>query len=349
MRPLPPSATAAPARPPRRRVPLVLAALLAVVAASCGTDSPDPATRLSAAVDATFDGAFAYTLTLDADRAALDALGDAAGGAAGFLAGFGLAGVKDAEGNLSVDLALTEDGDPLFRLLSFGDDAFYLNLGLDEFLGLAGAGEFDPRDELAPALDALGLGPEVTTAVLDLVDGDWVGVEGELDAERIRELLGADTVGGSDDEAEEATGELLGEDLAAFVDRFVTVDEATEVDDDAERFDVRFELRAFLRATSELSARLGGAEQADALADLEADLEDLPEAIPGSATVVDDHVTELSFEVSEDEAAGSVRVVLALSDFDDVAALEPPEGATVLSDEQFTDAVERLTALTGGR
>lgn len=335
--------------PLRRRGlhPLIaLLAALALVSGACGTASPDPETRLSSAVDDTFDGAFGYRLAIDADRNALDALGEGAAQTAGFLAGFAISGVKDEAGALSVEVALGEGGTPLMSLRSFGDEAFYLNVGINDFLGMAGAGQFDPRDELAPALDALGFGPEIKTAVLDLLDGNWVGVEGELDAERIRTLLGADTSDTSEEDVEEATKDALGEDIGEFVERFVTVVETTDTDD-GERFDVEFQVREFLRATSELSRRVS-AEGTDGLEDLEADLQDLPETIPGTILVDDGKVTEMRFEVSGDDADGSVLVVLSLSDFDAVDDVERPEGATVLTDEQFTEAIAKLVGLTGG-
>lgn len=337
--------------PTRARVlrPLTaLFAVLAVVASACGSSSPDPQTRLSAAFEDTFDGAYTYAFAVEADRAALDSLGDDAGQAAAFLGTFGISGTVDGEDGVSLQLALGA-GSPLLEVRSFGEEAFYLNLGLNDFLSLAGAGAFDPRDELAPALDALGFDDEVKTAVLAVLDGEWVGVEGQLDMERIQGLLGAEEAAADDEEIRSAAEELFGDGIGGFFERFVTVAEAEELEDDTERFDVQLQVRELVRAISELNARVG-AEDAPGLDDIEADLQDLPETVPGTIIVADDHVTEIRFDlasVGEEAFDGSILLTVTLDDFDDVEPLVAPEGATVLTDEQFTDAIEKLVGLTG--
>lgn len=335
---------------PRTRPSTLLLVALALVASACGTSSPDPDTRLSAAVENTFDGAFTYTLSVDADRAALDGLGEGAGDAATFLQTFGFSGVVDGEDGVSFGIDLGGES-PLFEVRTFGEEAFYLNLGINDLLSLAGAGAFDPRDELAPALDALGFEDEVKAAVLDALDGKWVGVEGELDLSRLQALMGQEGEQVDEGEASEAAEELFGDDIPDFFDRFVTVVETVE-EDDTERFEVALELRELLRAAGELNQRVGA--DAAPLEDLEADLQDLPETVPGTVVVVEDHVTEIRFDVAETarEAGttveGSILVQVLLADFDDVAPLTKPEGATVLTDEQFTDALAKLIGLTGG-
>lgn len=335
----------------RLRPTALLLAVLAVVAAACGTASPDPDTRLAAAVENTFDGAFTYTLSVDADRAALEGLGEGAGDAATFLQTFGFSGVVDGEDAVSFAVDLGGDT-PLFELRTFGDEAFYVNVGLNDFLSLAGAGAFDPRDELAPALDALGFEAEVKGAVLDALDGKWVGVEGELDVARLQALMGGEEAQVDEGEASEAAEELLGEDIPDFFDRYVTVVETVE-EDDTERFDVVLQLRELLRAAGELDQRVSS-EDSTTLEDLEADLQDLPETVPGTITVVDDHVTSVRFDVADTareagaEVEGSILVEVLMADFDDVEPLAKPEGATVLTDEQFTDAIAKLIGLTGG-
>jgi hypothetical protein len=325
---------------------IALIAALAMLAGACGSDPADPQARLTSAFEETFDGAFAYDFSIDADRAALDTLGEGAGDAASFLGTFGFSGVVDDDDAVSFALGLG-GGAQLIELRSFGDEAFYVNLGLNELLSLAGAGAFDPRDELAPALDALGFDAEVKAAVLDALDGKWVGVEGALDVERLRSLFGADPDTVDEDEIQAATDELFGEGLPGFFERFVTVEDAAETDDGAERFDVALQLRQLLRAAGELNSRVGTTTAPD-LDDLEADLADLPEQVPGTVVVVDDHVTEIRFDVAGTaETDGSVLLTLVLSDFDEVEPLTRPEDATVLTEEQFTDAVERLVGLTG--
>lgn len=337
---------------PRRRPFALLLVAMAVLVAACGTSSPDPETRLSAAVENTFEGSFSYTLSVDADRAALEGLGEGAGDAATFLQTFGFSGVvDDADG---VSFAVDLGGDtPLLEVRTFGEEAFYLNVGLNDFLSLAGAGAFDPRDELAPALEALGFDDEVKAAVLDALDGKWVGVEGELDVARIQELMGAEPGEVDEERASEAAAELFGEDIPAFFDKYVSVVETVEEEDDTERFEVVLELRELLRAAGELNQQVA-AEDAVALEDLEADLQDLPETVPGTVVVVDDHVTVMRFDIGAaasepgTEGEGSILLEMVLADFDDVEPVAKPEGATVLTDEQFTDAIAKLVGLTGG-
>ncbi|MBW3619410.1 MAG: hypothetical protein KY461_04145 [Actinobacteria bacterium] len=336
---------------PRRRPLSLLLTVLAVVTAACGTNSPDPETRLNSAVENTFDGAFSYTLTVDADRAALEAMGDGAGDAATFLQTFGFSGVVDGEDGRSFAIDLGGNA-PLLELRTFSDEAFYVNVGLNDFLSLAGAGAFDPRDELAPALDALGFEDEVKAAVLDALDGKWVGVEGELDVARLQALMGADAPTVDEEEASEAAAELFGDDAAGFFERYVTIVE-TVAEDDTERFEVAFELRELMRAMGELNQRVG-AEGSDALTDVEADLQDLPETVPGTVIVDEGHVTLIRLDVADTarqagaELEGAIVLQVAFADFDDVEPLSRPEGATVLTDEQFTDAMAKLIGLTGG-
>jgi hypothetical protein len=336
--------------PLRTRVLVPFVLLGALVAAACGTASPDPDTRLQAAVENTLDGSFTYTVGVDADREALEALGEGAGDAAVFLQTFGFSGVVDDQDGVSFAVNLGAS-DPLLELRTFGDDAFYVNLGLNDFLSLAGAGAFDPRDELAPALDALGFEDEVKAAVLDALDGKWVGVEGELDVARIRSLMSGQEDPVDDEEASEAAEELFGEDLPAFVDRYITVLKTTE-DDGTERFDVQLELRELLRAAGELNQRVG--QETVPLEDLEADLQDLPEAVPGTVIVEDGRVTELRFDLAStareagSDVVGAILITVSFADFDEVEDLVRPEGATVLTDEQFTDAIAKLVGLTGG-
>ncbi len=325
-----------------------LVALLALVASACGGASADPATRLSSAFEDTFDGSYAYRFAVDADRAALDTLGADAGQAATFLGTFGFSGVVDGDDGMSFALGLGT-GSPILELRSFGEEAFYVNVGLGDLLSLAGAGAFDPRDELAPALDALGFDTDVKAAVLDLLDGKWVGVEGQLDAERLQSLLGAQAPTADEEEVADAAEELFGGGIDGFFEEYVTVVDVEDTGDGVEQFEVALQLRELLRAAAELNQRVG-ADEAMPMEDLEADLADLPETIPGTVVVTDDKVTEIRFDAAafDEGVAGSILLTLSFSDFDEVDPLVKPEGATVLTDEQFTDAVAKLVGLTGG-
>lgn len=333
-----------PATPRRRHLASVLLVVLALVAAACGDG--DPESRLAEAFEDTFEGEFAYAFTVEADRNALDALGEGAGQAAAFLSGFGATGVvQEDAASFSVEIL----GANLLEVRTIGDEAFYLQLGLNDLLAAFGGGAFDPRDELVPALDALDLSEEVQTTVLDALDGRWVGVEGELDPQRFAELMGGEAATEDPEATAERVRELFGEDVPAFFERYVIVEEEVE-EDDTTRYRVLLQVHELLRAAAELDPDTAGA---GALDDLEADLADLPETVPGSVVVNDGLVTSIRFDIADAarEAGttvdGSVLLRLDLSDHGDVPDVEAPEAATVLTAEQFSEALASIAALTG--
>lgn len=334
-----------------RRFP-VLVALLGLLVAACG-DGGDPSDRLASAFENSFDGEFAYELTVDADSEALAGLGEGAGQAAAFLAGFSAAGVVVDD---AATFTVTVLNRPIVEIRSIGDDQLYLQAGLNDFLSAFGGGAFDPQDELVPALDQLGLDEEVKAAVIEAANGGWVGVEGEVDDERLSLLLGAPSGEVDDEEARERFEEVFGEDVPTFVERFVVV-ESEETEDDVRLYEVHLQVHELLRAAAELNAELG-VENQGALADLEADLADMPETVPGTVITVDDHVQRITFDLAEaarqrpaeDATAvtGSVEITFTFTEHDDIDPVEAPEEVTTITGEQFTDAIERLGQLTGG-
>lgn len=330
----------------------VLVAVLGLLVAACG-DGGDPSDRLADAFEETFDGSFAYELTVDADASALEGLGEGAGQAAAFLAGF------TASGSVHEDAAtfgVTVLNQPVLQLRSIGSDAFYIQLGLNDFLSAFGGGAFDPQDELVPALNELGLGEEVKAAVIEAFNGSWVGVEGELDTEQLSALLGGESKEVDDEEARERFNEVFGEDAPEFIENFVIVEEEEE-DDDIRRYTVHLQVHELLRASAELNEELGVEDQG-ALRDLESDLADLPETVPGTVVTDEGRVQYISFDLAEAarsaagdegaEVAGSVDIRFTITEHDDVPPIEEPEGATVLTAEQFSDAIAKVVSLTTG-
>lgn len=325
--------------------PALWLALVALFVGGCGESGEDPSTRLSDAVEATFGGSFAYEFRITADRSALDAVGDEAGGIAAFLSGFALDGVVDGERS-SFDLRVL--GTDVLQVRDVGEDAFYLRVGLNEILGSGGAPGLDLAADIAPALEALGIDEEVRGAILAALDGAWVGVEGAFDAQSIAEALGGEAP--AEGEVEGDVRQRFGEDLPAFVERFVTVEELVE-EEGTTHYDVSLDLRALLRAAAELNQDLGNA---DTLQDLEADLSELPQRVPGRVTTRDGVITSIVFDVAEaaraagDDLQGRFDLKLDLSDHGDVAPVEAPEGATTITGEQFTDALRRLAGFATG-
>lgn len=323
---------------------LALLAAVALLASGCGLND-DPADDLADALEDSLDGSFSYSLAVEADRVALDALGDGAADAAGFLERFSLSGTVDREGGSSLALSIGA-GVPLFEARTFGED-LYLNLGINEFLGLAGSGAFDPRDELAPALGALGFEEHVQTAIIDALDGKWIAVEGGIDVSTLQSAVGQGDAGIDGAAAAAALGDALGDDLEDTFERFVLVDSVNDEGDDVVRYEVSIQLRDLIRALSEANAE-AGVEDQPALEDLEADLADLPETVPATVVTRDGRVTDLRVDLADpDGQAGSVLLVLQLGDFDDVEELEEPGDASRLTQEEFLEVLDTFSKLTG--
>lgn len=322
----------------------LLVLLVALVASACGGDS-DPQEELAAAVEGTFDDSFAFEFTVDADQSALAALGEGAGQAAFFLSGFKIAGATEGDNTRLVLQLLSID---VLEARSIGDEAVYLRLGLDDVAQLTGT----PVDveALAGQLDDLGLDPAVRQTVVTALEGGWVGVEGGLDPERLQSLLGGEETP-DEAEVESAFEENFGADLPAFIERFVTVSEHSD-EDGQQTFRVDLQVRELLRAAADLSQRLG--ERQIALDDLEADLQELPETIPGTIVTSGDRIDQIRFDLGEsarrsgEEVEGRIDVTLALTDHGEVAAIEAPADADVLTSEQFSNAVAQVMGFLTG-
>lgn len=340
-----------PLRAHRTRGPLLTAVVLLVslVLAACGGEPQDPQAALADAIDETFDGSFAYELTIDADPGALDALGEDAGQAAAFLTGFRLYGEVDGETTSANVEALGTD---LLQLLVLGEEAFYVRLGVQDLLGLMGGGGFAAED-VVPSLQALGLSTEVQSAVVEGLQGSWVGIEGALDPERFAGLLRSDPAAPDDEEAEAAVRDAFGGDLPGFIERYVTVVEEVETEE-GRTLTIALQLRDLLRTAAELNTELGMQER-PGLGDLEADLADLPETIPGRVVILDGRIQDMVFAVADTmrEAGtaieGDLDIRFAITEHDDVGPIVAPEGASTLTAEQFQDALDTLASFAGPR
>lgn len=326
-----------------RRAP-ALVVLVALLATACSSGGGDPDEDLAATVAATFEDSFAFEFTVDADQSALAALGEGASQAAFFLQGFKVTGATEGD-NTSMVLRIV--GIDVLEARSIGDEAAYLRLGLEEIAQFTGT----PIDAeaITGQLEGFGLDPAVETTIVSALQGNWVGVEGALDADRLQELLG--TGGPSDEEVSGAFEESFGGDLPAFIERFVTVSERTD-EDGTETFRVDLQVRDLLRAAADLSRQFG--DEQVPLEDLEADLEELPATVPGTIVASGDRINQIRFDLGEaarlagQEVEGRIDLTFAISDHGEVAAITAPEASQVLTAEQFSDTVAQVMSFLTG-
>lgn len=321
----------------------VLVVLLALLLAACG-GSGDPGEELADAFRASFEDSFSYRFVIDADQSAMEALGEGAGQAAAFLSGFAIAGSVDDDA-MSADVQAL--GTSLLEVRSIGEEELYVRVGVQELLGMLGGG-FVPED-IVPSLEAMGFDEDIQGLVLSALRGEWIGIEGGFDPSQLG-------VGGEDgevdeEEAEEAVKEAFGEDLPAFFERFVTVEDDPEQVDDGESFTVALQLRELLRAASSVSEDVGASDELPT-SDLEADLAELPETVPGEVVVRDGVVTRITFRAAEtiresgDVAVeGDLDLVLELSDHGEVPEIAAPADATSVTDEQIQRLFDQLAVL----
>ena len=327
-------------RPREGRTTAVLVVLLAIALAGCGGPA-DPGEELAEAFQRTFDDSFAYRFVVDADPSAVEALGEGAGQAAAFLSGFAIEGTVDDDA-VSVDVQGL--GTSLLQVRSLGEDELYVQLGVQNLLGMLGGG-VAPED-LLPTLEAAGLDAELQGVVLGALRGDWTGIEGGFDAAR----FGDPTEGSSevdDEEAEAAFHDAFGEDIPAFFERYVVVRGEPEEQEDVRSFAVDLQLRELLRAASAASEQLGRGDVA-AMDDLEADLAELPETVPGEVSVRDGLVTSITFRAADTiresgtAIEGDLDLVLDISQHGSVEELTAPPDATVITADQLQRLMDQL-------
>lgn len=322
----------------------VLVTALALLLAACG-EPADPGERLAEAFEDTFDDSFAYRFAVDADQEALAGLGDSAGQAAAFLAGFAVTGIVD-ETTASADVQAL--GTDLLQVRSIGEDEFYLRFGAQNLLGLLGGGF--AAEDLIPALDSMGFDEDLQAIVLAGLEGDWLGIEGGLDASQLGRGADAGTI--DEEEARESFHEAFGEDLPEFFERYVVVEgEPDEEDDGPERYTVSLQLRELIRAAADLGDEMGADELSER--DLEADLADLPATVPGIVSVEDGLVTSILFRAGETireagtELAGDLDLVVDLSEHGAVAEIAAPPDAVMVTPEELQTLLDRLGELAG--
>jgi hypothetical protein len=330
--------------PTRRRVLLpAVVGILSLVLAACGGTPATPEERLAEAFEDSFADGFTFAVSLDADQSALGGLGADAGPAASILNGLGVGGSIDADGNLVLRVSVL--GTDVLEARGIGEDASYLRLDIADLVALAGGDVAGLQAQLGPVLQGFGVAPEVIDAIDAGLAGEWIGIEGQLDAAALQGLGGGDVP--DEEEARQALRERFGEDLPTFFERFLVVGEETTGEGDVSTFSVSLKLRELIEAAARLNTDLGTGEDAG-LGGLEDDLAELPELVPGTIQLTDGLVSSLRFDVASTvrEAGGDLDgefdVVVTFSEHGAVAPVEAPETAVTLEAEVLSESLELL-------
>ncbi|MDP9022866.1 MAG: hypothetical protein M3N57_09275 [Actinomycetota bacterium] len=318
--------------------------------AACGDG--DARSQLAAATQRTFGRPVTFAATVDADDAALRGLfGDQARIAGQVLDGLRVAGRRAGD---SYEVRLSVLGLDLFELRSVAGDTTFLRLGFSSLAVLATGGG-DPGERIVGLVRERGASEPVADAVAAAFRGDWIGVEGDIDPDRLNEVLGGPTPAPTTP-TDASLGAALGEDPAGFVQRYVAVHDVTATDG-ARRYDITVQLRELLAALSEL-------DPTRRVDDLQSDPEELPEAVPATmqTRILEapwyrrvlgmsgaEVVTGATFDLAALAPAGaadgngSFRVQLDLSDHGSTEPIEGPDDAVIVTSEEFLEAARLLT------
>ncbi|MBW3576800.1 MAG: hypothetical protein KY462_03490 [Actinobacteria bacterium] len=325
---------------------------IAVVASLAACGDGDARSRLAAATQRTFGGPVTFAATVDADDAALrDLFGDQAQIAGQVLEGLRVAGRRAGD---SYEVRLSVLGLDLFDLRSVAGDTTFLRLGFSSLAALATGGG-DPGERIVGLIRDRGAPEPVADAVAAVFRGDWIGVEGDIDPDRLNEVLGGPTPGPTTP-TDASVGAALGEDPAGFVQRYVAVHDVTDTDR-ARRYDIAVQLRELLAALSQL-------DPTRRVEDLQSDLKELPEAVPATmqTRILDapwyrrllgmsgaEVLTGATFDLAAlaragaADANGSFRVQLDLSDHGSTEPIQGPDDAVTVTSEEFLEAARLLS------
>lgn len=330
--------------PTRRRLrPVVALLALALVAGACNRTPDDPQEAVRQAVAATFEDSYHFEVTVEADPAALRAMGAEAAQSAAFLSGLALEG--DVAGDTN-SLTVRILGIEALELRRLGSEAVYVRAAAQQFLAAAGQAALAQPATVAAALDQLQASPALRAGVTAALEGRWVGIAGDLDAAAIERALGVESsADGGPDEADILAA--LGGDLEGAIERYVAV-EGEPVDvGGVRRYTVSLALRDLLRNVLMVQAEAAG----DDPAQVEADLVGLAERVPGTIDVRDGRVTAIRIDIAgavEDQpTVGAIEVIVDLSRHGDVDALSVPEGAVTVPSDEFLDTFARLVEFAG--
>lgn len=312
--------------------------LLTVLSGACASDEPQA--QLARALKSTLRSPFAYEFALQADQEALSRLGPEGEQARLFFQGLNISGQRARQRD---SLALSVLGIDAFELRSVDADTRYLRFGLDQLAAMLGEG--DSTAQIVPLLAERGLSNEAIAAVAAAFRGEWLGVEGRLEAAELRAVLSSEvgTEPPRPERSDESLRDALGGDVDGFVERFVVVNNVSGSDDER-RFDVSLRVRELVRAV----ARVDPTSQVQ---DIEAGLRALPELSPGMVTARDGVVTNVLVDFAEaaraagEQVSGTTTARLDVSQHGKVGDIEPPPGAVTITDEHFLEALAGVSGL----
>ncbi|MDP8961038.1 MAG: hypothetical protein M3N32_05400 [Actinomycetota bacterium] len=310
--------------------------VLTLLSGACASQQPEA--QLTRVLKSTLRTSFAYEFALQADQEVLPGLGPERDQARLLFQGLNITGHRTDERHSFTVSVLGIDA---FESRTLDEDTLYLRFGLDELARMLGEG--DSSAQIVPLLRQRGLSDEAVAAVAAAFRGEWVGVEGRVEAAELRAVLGSE----GDAEPARSAGreslrEALGGDVEGFVERYVVVNGVSGSDDERV-FEVGLRVRDLVQA-------LAGADATRQVQDIEAGLEGLPELAPGTVTARDGVVTSVVVDLAEAAPAsaeqngtGSLR--LDVSQHGKVGEIEPPPGVVVITDEQFLEALAAVSGL----
>ncbi|MFN2557161.1 MAG: hypothetical protein ABR592_09880 [Nitriliruptorales bacterium] len=315
---------------------LVVLVVVAVLAGACSAN--DPQAQLSKALDRSLRTSFAYDFALQADQDALSGLAPANEQARLFLQGLNVRGHRTNGRNSFVVRALGIDA---IELRSVDEDTLYLRFGFDELSRMLG--EDDSSGQMIRLLRERGLADEATAAAGAAFRGEWLGVEGGVEAAEVRAVLSTEEAEPPRPEGRESLREALGGDADGFVERYVVVD-GVSGNEDERVFAISLRVRDLLMAVA-------SADPTSQVQESQRDPEALPELAPGTVTVRDGLVTNVFVDLAEatrsagEAENGSTAARLEMSQHGEVADIEPPPAAVMVTKEQFLEALGAVSGL----
>ncbi|MDQ4130080.1 MAG: hypothetical protein M3133_03675, partial [Actinomycetota bacterium] len=307
-----------------------------VLAGACAAN--DPRSQLERALESTQRTSYAYEFVLQADKDTLSSLGPLADQARLFLQGLNVSGHRTPERN---SVAVRVLGIDAFELRSIDEDTLYLRFGFDELSRMLGEG--DSSDQMARLLRQRGLSDEAIAAVGAAFRGEWLGVEGGVEASELGAVLASEVAEPTRPQGSGSLREALGGDAEGFVERYVIVNDVSGSDDERV-FGVSFRVRDLVMAVASV-------DPASQERDRPMDPEALPELAPGTVTVRDGVITNVVADLAEtartsgETGNATTTARLEISQHGEVGDIEAPPATVTITDEQFLEALAAVSGL----
>ncbi len=309
----------------RRAWALVLAAVL--VLAACTADQPaTPEEALLASVRDTLRGSHAYTVVIEADREALDALDVDTSGVAARLDVLAVSGIVDGDVHVT-DVSLL-GGDPVLQLWRRGDEQTHVRLRLDDG-PLASWGSAEREARLLALAVQTEQPPSVVEAIHAVFASEWILVEGSFDPADL--ATSPDGEGSDEPDAH-----------AALLDHLEVVD--TEQRGDEQVTTVRLRVHDLLRTLGS-----GGLGAAGITAErFDEGLRLLPTEVTAEVVTVDGLVQEVTADLAAaaradgQDTPGSLLLRAEVTDHGDARVPPPPAPAVTVTSDDLADGLRRL-------